>query len=407
MGNNRTLSRLRVAAVVAAGGTGTRMNAGIPKQFLEIAGRPILCHTVERLAELEQVREIIVALPPEHIARAEALLGARARCVAGGASRQESVLNAVRALPAEIDVILVHDAVRPLCPGDVMLRVLETAWTKGAAIPGLPATDTIGRVSRRGRLLQTPPRAELYAIQTPQGFHAALLRRALEAADAEGFQGTDESSVVRRAGHAVWVVPGSPDNLKITRPLDLELAARLMGKETGNMNATQVRIGQGIDYHRLAAGRRLVLGGVEIPFERGLEGHSDADVLLHAVCDALLGAAAMGDLGRLFPDTDPAWRGRASLHFLEEVGRRLAAAGWRALNVDATLVLERPKIAPHAPRMRRNIAAALGLDEGAVSVKATTSEGMNAEGRGEGVSAQAVALIARTPAPVKEKDHEP
>ncbi|MBN2338321.1 MAG: 2-C-methyl-D-erythritol 4-phosphate cytidylyltransferase [Acidobacteria bacterium] len=400
MSDTRTLSRPRAAAVIAAGGTGTRMNAGVPKQFLEIAGRPILCHTVERMAALPQVRAIVVALPAGHIPRAEALLGARARCVAGGESRQDSVLNAVRALPADIDVILVHDAVRPLCPEDLMLRVLEAAWAKGAAVPGLPATDTIGRVSRRGRLLVTPPRAELYAIQTPQGFHAALLREALERAQAEGFRGTDESSVVRRAGHAVWVVPGSPDNLKITRPPDLELAGRLLGKETERMDAPEVRVGQGIDYHRLTAGRRLVLGGVEIPFERGLEGHSDADVLLHAVCDALLGAAGMGDIGRLFPDSDPAWRGRASLFFLEEVGRLLAAEGWRALNVDATLVLERPKIAPHALAMRRNIAAALGLDEGAVGVKATTSEGMNAEGRGEGVSAQAVALIARGPAPV-------
>jgi 2-C-methyl-D-erythritol 4-phosphate cytidylyltransferase/2-C-methyl-D-erythritol 2,4-cyclodiphosphate synthase len=400
MPDTRTLSRIRAAAVIAAGGTGTRMNAGVPKQFLEIAGRPILCRTVERMAALPQVRAIVVALPAAHIPRAEALLGDRARCVAGGASRQDSVLGAVRALPADIDVILVHDAVRPLCPEEVMLRVLEAAWTKGAAVPALPATDTIGRVSRRGRVLVTPPRAELYAIQTPQGFHAALLREALERAEAEGFQGTDESSVVRRAGHAVWVVPGSPDNLKITRPLDLEIAGRLLGEETGSMNAPEVRVGQGIDYHRLTAGRRLVLGGVEIPFDKGLEGHSDADVLLHAVCDALLGAAGMGDIGRLFPDTDPAWRGRASLFFLEEVGRRVTAGGWRALNVDATLVLERPKIAPFAPRMRQNIAAALGLDEGAVSVKATTSEGMNAEGRGEGVSAQAVALLARAPAPV-------
>jgi len=399
MPDTRTLSRLRAAAVIAAGGTGTRMNAGVPKQFLEIAGRPILCRTVERMALLPQVRAIVVALPAAHIPRAEALLGGRARCVAGGETRQDSVLGAVRALPADIDVILVHDAVRPLCPEEVMLRVLETAWAKGAAVPALPATDTIGRVSRRGRVLRTPPRAELYAIQTPQGFHAALLREALERAEAEGFQGTDESSVVRRAGHAVWVVPGSPDNLKITRPLDLEIAGRLLGKE-GAVNGPEMRVGQGIDYHRLATGRRLVLGGVEIPFEKGLEGHSDADVLLHAVCDALLGAAGMGDIGRLFPDTDPAWRGRASLFFLEEVGRRVAAAGWRAVNVDATLVLERPKIAPHAAAMRRRIAAALGLGEGAVSVKATTSEGMNAEGRGEGVSAQAVALLARAPEPV-------
>lgn len=395
--------RLKAAAVIAAGGTGTRMNAGVPKQFLRIAGKPILLHTIEGIASLEEVAQIIIALPPEHIAQAEAILRshpipADLRCVPGGPNRQESVRNGVaRAFP-DTDVILVHDAVRPLCPRDMMLRVLDAAWDKGAAVPGLPATETIQRVSRKGRVLATPPREELYAIQTPQAFHAGILKAALDQAHAAGFLGTDESSVVRWAGHPVYVVPGSPDNLKITRPLDLDIAEQLFSQrrhdthEVG-MNASNFRIGQGIDYHRLVEGRRLILGGVDIPFEKGLEGHSDADVLAHAVCDAILGAAGLGDIGQHFPDTDPAYRNRSSLFFLSEVRHKVESEGWKISNVDATLLVQRPRIAPHAPLMKQNIADSLGLNVVDVSIKATTTEGLNAEGRGEGISAQAIALL--------------
>jgi 2-C-methyl-D-erythritol 4-phosphate cytidylyltransferase/2-C-methyl-D-erythritol 2,4-cyclodiphosphate synthase len=247
-------------------------------------------------------------------------------------------------------------------------------------------------------VLSTPPRQELYAIQTPQAFHAEILKSALERAHREGFLGTDESSVVRWAGHPVMVVPGSPDNIKITRPLDLAIAELLISKRQGEtadmkMSESGFRIGHGIDYHRLTEGRRLVLGGVEIPFEKGLEGHSDADVLSHAVCDALLGAAGLGDIGQHFPDTDPFNRDRSSLDFLREVKAKIEAAGWKIQNVDATLLVQKPRLAPHAPAMRQNIADSLGLDAAEVNIKATTTEGMNAEGQGEGMSAQAIALL--------------
>ena len=295
---------------------------------------------------------------------------------------------------------MVHDAVRPVCDRDTMRRVLDAAWETGAAVPGLPATETIQRVSRKGRVLATPPREELFAIQTPQAFHAGILRSALDRAEAAGFVGTDESSVVRWAGHPVTVVPGSPDNIKITRPMDLEIAERLISgnsrKEDGaDMGESRLRVGQGIDFHRLVEGRKLILGGVEIPFALGLEGHSDADVLAHAICDALLGAAAMGDIGQHFPDTDPAHRNRSSLEFLRAVRTKIEAAGWMIQNVDATLLAQRPKLMPHAPAMKKNIALALGISVAAVSVKATTTEGMNAEGRGEGISAQAIALLQK------------
>ena len=220
------------------------------------------------------------------------------------------------------DIILVHDAVRPFCDIETIKRVVDAAWRKGGAVPALPATETIQRVSRGGRVLRTPPREELYAIQTPQCFRAAVLRGALEKAEAAGFLGTDESSVVRWAGHPVVVVPGSPENIKITRRVDLLLGEALLSagrSAAGQENDLMIRIGQGTDYHRLVAGRKLVLGGVEIPYEMGLEGHSDADALSHAICDALLGAAALGDIGRHFPDSDPAHRNRSSLEFLREV----------------------------------------------------------------------------------------
>jgi 2-C-methyl-D-erythritol 4-phosphate cytidylyltransferase / 2-C-methyl-D-erythritol 2,4-cyclodiphosphate synthase len=391
------------AAVIAAGGTGIRMNAGTPKQFLEVAGKPILLHTIERISSIENVIQIVIALPPEHIPAAEAILRrapvqVEIRCASGGPTRQESVRNGTMQIRQDADVIMVHDAVRPICDLEMMLRVLDAAWEKGAAVPGLPATETIQRVSPSGRVLSTPPRQELYAIQTPQAFHAGILRLALDRAHVAGFLGTDESSVVRWAGHRVVVVPGSPDNIKITRPMDLAIAEILLSETAEKaavpeMSESNFRVGQGIDYHRLVEGRKLILGGVDIPYEKGLEGHSDADALSHAICDALLGAAALGDIGKHFPDTDPAQRGRSSLEFLREVRAKIEAESWVIQNVDATLLAQRPKVAPYMLSMRQNIAESLGVNVAAVNIKATTTEGMNAEGRGEGISAQAIALV--------------
>jgi 2-C-methyl-D-erythritol 4-phosphate cytidylyltransferase/2-C-methyl-D-erythritol 2,4-cyclodiphosphate synthase len=409
---------LKIAAIIAAGGTGTRMSSTLPKQFLKIAGKPILLHTVERLISLENVIQIVIALPSRHVAAARSMLRGKAwrvpvRCVRGGASRQESVRRGVAHIRSHVDLILVHDAVRPLCDRPTMQRVVSAARELGGAVPALPATETIQRVSRRGRILATPPREELYAIQTPQGFHARILKSSLERAHLEGFAGTDESSVVRWAGHHVGIVPGSPQNIKITHPIDLEIAELLMAEllmaellmkgeaeeslapDSGRAAKSSIRIGHGIDYHRLATGRRLILGGVEIPFEKGLLGHSDADVLLHAICDALLGAAALGDIGRHFPDSDESHRNRSSLEFLSSVHRKVAAAGWKIVNMDATLLAQGPRLSPYMETMKKNIARSIGLPASEISIKATTTEGMNAEGLGEGISAHAVALLER------------
>ena len=226
---------IRAAFVIAAGGTGARMKASVPKQFLEIAGKPVLLLTVEAIAALTVVTQIVIALPLEHIPRAEEILSDRTlrirpECVVGGPNRQSSVKNGCDRVNSDANVIAVHDAVRPLCPLDVMEKTLLVAWEKGAAVPGLQATETIQRVSRKGYVLRTPPREELYAIQTPQAFKADLIREALDRAEKEGFIATDESSVARWAGHRVTIVPGSPDNIKITRPMDMEIARLLLSR---------------------------------------------------------------------------------------------------------------------------------------------------------------------------------
>ena len=378
------------------------MKTGLPKQFLELAGEPILVRTLAQVLGVDGLVQIVIALPGAHIPMAKSLLESRSwrfpvDCVRGGSNRQESVRRALAHARSDADLILVHDAVRPLCDPGLMNRVLDAARTTGAAVPVIPATETIQRVSRRGRILSTPPREELYAVQTPQCFRARILESSLDRARAAGFQGTDESSIVRWAGHPVTAVPGAENNIKITHPADLKLAELMLKESSASAGkvSTMIRVGQGIDYHRLVEGRRLTLGGVHVPFEKGLEGHSDADVLTHAVCDALLGAAAMGDIGQHFPDTDPAHRDRPSLEFLGVIRLRLLEAGWIVRNVDAVLVAEKPKIAAFVPEMRRRIAESLGIQRDQVSVKATTTEGMNAEGHGDGISAQAVALIER------------
>ena len=378
------------------------MKSGLPKQFLELAGQPILVRTLAQVIDVEEVVQVVIPLPAGHLLQAKSLLECRpwrvpVECVRGGPNRQESVRRALVHARSDADLILVHDAVRPLCDTGLMNRVLDAARTKGAAVPVIPATETIQRVSQRGRILSTPPREELHAVQTPQCFQASILRPSLERARKAGFQGTDESSIVRWAGHPVIAVRGAANNIKITHPIDLKLAELILTESSGSTEkgSAMIRVGQGIDCHRLVEGRRLILGGVLIPFEKGLEGHSDADVLTHAICDALLGAAAMGDIGQHFPDTDPAHRGRPSLEFLGEVRAKLRQAGWIVRNVDAVLIVQRPRLAPFVPEMRRKIAESLGVQEEDVSVKATTTEGMNAEGRGEGISAQAVALIEK------------
>jgi 2-C-methyl-D-erythritol 4-phosphate cytidylyltransferase/2-C-methyl-D-erythritol 2,4-cyclodiphosphate synthase len=285
------------------------------------------------------------------------------------------------------EIVVVHDAARPMVSADLIDRTLAAAVEHGAALAALRATDTVKRGNADGVVVETVPRESVYLAQTPQAFHASVLREALSS----GMDATDEATLVERAGMPVRLVEGDPRNVKITTAGDVELAERLM-RDRGSI---AVRIGNGYDLHRLVAGRPLVLGGVTIPFELGLEGHSDADVVCHAVTDAVLGAASMGDIGRHFPDTDPQWKGADSVKLLAHAVSLVRAVGWTVANVDVVVIAERPKLVPVAAQMRENLAAALQCGVEQVSVKGKTNEGVDATGAGQAIAAHAVALIQR------------
>lgn len=388
----------RVAAIVAAGGSGLR--AGVAKQWLVLGGETILRRSSRALAACPEVDEVIAVVPPGDEARgARELreLGKPSRAVAGGTARADSVRNGLAAA-AEAAVVLVHDAARPFASPGLASRVADAAARDGAALAALLATDTVKRAgapfdagvagapAQATRVVETLDRRTLWLAQTPQGFRRDLLLRAYEAAGTGASLATDECSLVERVGAPVTLVPGEPGNFKITGSEDVERARAAL--------EAPVAMGVGYDTHRFAPGRRLVLGGVEFEGD-GLLGHSDADVCAHAIGDAILGAAGLGDLGRHFPDTDPRWKGVSSLVLLAEIARMAGERGWRVGNCDVTLAARRPKVAPRAEEMRARLASALGIAAGQVNVKATTGEGMGFVGREEGIAAHAVALLVR------------
>jgi 2-C-methyl-D-erythritol 4-phosphate cytidylyltransferase/2-C-methyl-D-erythritol 2,4-cyclodiphosphate synthase len=390
----------RIGAIVAAGGSGSR--AGLPKQWAVLGGQSVLRRSARLLAGCDLIDELVVVVPPGEEARGAsevAGLAKGARIVAGGADRAESVRNGLGALDG-CTVVLVHDAARPFASPALVRAVAEAAAREGAALAAVPVTDTVKRAGPgvadlpspdggpgQGLLVdETLDRRALWLAQTPQGFRRDLLLRAFEAAGAAASQATDECALVERLGEPVALVRGEPGNFKITTAGDLERARAL----------TEAPFAAGVAYdcHRFQAGRRLVLGGVEFEGD-GLLGHSDADVCAHAIGDAVLGAAGLGDLGRHFPDTDPRWQGVSSLALLREIARLAAEAGWRVGNADVTLAARRPRIAPRAEAMRARLAEALGVSPAQVNVKATTGEGMGFVGRGEGIAAHATALLVR------------
>jgi 2-C-methyl-D-erythritol 4-phosphate cytidylyltransferase/2-C-methyl-D-erythritol 2,4-cyclodiphosphate synthase len=377
---------VHVTAIIAAGGRGARFGGDRPKQLQALGGRPILQRSVDAFRLHPRVTDVIVALPAQLAASPPDYLHEGVTVVAGGERRQDSVSNAF-ARVGRADIVLVHDAARPLVSADVITRAIEGAAEHGAAIAAVAATDTIKRGDPWGVIVGTLPREEIYLAQTPQAFRTAVLRDALALAEA-GTDATDEAMLAERAGHAVRLVEGDPRNLKITTAGDLERAEQLLGASTGVL-----RIGNGYDLHRLVDGRRLVLGGVTIPFDRGLQGHSDADAVCHAATDAILGAAAAGDIGRHFPDTDPKWKDADSLALLEHAATIVGNAGYRIVNVDLVVIAERPKLMPHAAAMRANLARALGISVDQVSVKGKTNEGVDSMGTGDSIAVHAVALV--------------
>jgi 2-C-methyl-D-erythritol 4-phosphate cytidylyltransferase/2-C-methyl-D-erythritol 2,4-cyclodiphosphate synthase len=371
------------------------------KQFALLAGVPVLARALAAFDALPGLREVVVVLPPAELDRGRELLDAAGRrsavCVAGGATRQESVRRGLDAL-GEVEVVLVHDAARPLLSPALARRVLEVARSGVGAVPVLPVGDTLKRV--RAGALATVPREGLLAAQTPQGFPRAMLLEAHRRAAAGGVTATDDAALCERFGFAVRAVEGEAANLKLTRPEDLDLAEGLVERLGGERPAgahrdgagLAVRTGLGYDVHRLEEGRPCIIGGVRLDFARGPAGHSDGDVLLHAIADALLGSAGEADIGHRFPPGDPAWAGADSADLLRRV-REAIEPRFEIAYVDAVVVAEAPRLAPHVPAIRRRIAAILGIDAGLVNVKATTAEGLGAVGRGEGIAAQAVATL--------------
>jgi len=388
-----------VAAIIAAGGRGVRLGADRPKQFLEIQGRSILELSIKALAASDRIDEIVVALPGEHldaVARSfEGQIKQPLHFVAGGERRQDSVANAFAKTSERADVVVIHDAARPFVTTDVIDRAIDGALEYGAAIAAVTVRDTVkqtGDANAQGsrRILATIPRDSVFLAQTPQAFVRDVLARAL----AEGTQvdATDEAMLVERLGLPVHIVEGDPGNVKITTPEDLATANAVAVQR----RQPRLRIGNGYDLHRLVAGRPLILGGVTISFELGLDGHSDADIVCHAVTDAVLGAAGIGDIGRLFPDTDPKWKGADSIALLTGAIAKVHEAGYRVSNIDVTVIAQKPKLLPYLEAMQANLAAALAVEPTAVSIKGKTNEGVESMGRSESMACHAVALLERS-----------
>ena len=390
-----TSTSVPVGVIIPAAGFGSRMGAAVPKQFLELAGEPILARTLRVFLQHPAVAVVVAVLPPEHLHSGQAqllpLLSPNERekllFTAGGATRQESVRNGLAALPVEIGRILVHDGARPLVTAEIIDRCLAGIAQHGAALTAVPVKDTLKEVAGE-MICRTVDREQLWQAQTPQGMERSLLEQAYPHAEASGFLGTDEASLLEYAGIPVAVVMGSEQNIKITRPDDLRIAAGLLREEN-----TMLRIGHGFDAHRLVAGRKLILGGQEIPYHLGLDGHSDADVLTHALMDALLGALGKGDIGRHFPDTDEQYRGADSLRLLAQVMQLAGEKRLRLVNADITVICQRPKLAPHMDAMKTRLAAVCGVAAEQINIKATTTERMGYTGRGEGISTHAVVLM--------------
>ncbi|HUB49934.1 MAG TPA: bifunctional 2-C-methyl-D-erythritol 4-phosphate cytidylyltransferase/2-C-methyl-D-erythritol 2,4-cyclodiphosphate synthase [Acetobacteraceae bacterium] len=372
---------MRIAAILVAAGSGSRFGGETPKQFLVVAGKPVIRHAAEALAAYASLLLPVGDAEPINAA----LSGLEhLQAVPGGAMRQDSVLAGLEALVGyEPDVVLVHDAARPCIPAGTIPALLSALREHSGAIPGQPVADTLKRV-KAGVIAATVPRDGLFRAQTPQAFRFAVLLAAHRAGVAGA---TDDAALLEAAGGTVAIVPGSEDNIKLTYPEDLLRLERAM---TAHLIP---RIGTGFDVHVLAAGRPLMLCGVAVPHDKGLAGHSDADVGIHALCDAIYGALAEGDIGRHFPPSEAAWKDADSARFLAHAAARIAARGGVLANADVTLICERPKIAPHAEAMRSRLAELLGVDAGRISVKATTTEKLGFTGRGEGIAAQAAATV--------------
>ncbi len=377
------------AAIIVAAGSGSRAGGGLSKQWRTVAGKPVARWSIEAFYAAG-AKTIVAVVPPQEVDTAKALLGDMKGLIfaEGGATRAQSVMSGLRALAWDDEIVMIHDAARPFLGMGHIRSLLEGMEGADGAILALPVADTIKREA--GDTIVTASRDGLWRAQTPQAFRISALNVAYAAwSDAEA--PTDDAGVIEASGGKVRLVPGDPMLMKLTYPEDFLMAERLAG------SARITRTGQGVDAHRLGPGDGVWLCGIKIPSDKALIGHSDADAGLHAITDAILGAIGQGDIGDHFPPTDPQWKGAPSHLFLKHAGDLVRSAGGTLINVDVTLICERPKIKPHREAMRSKLAEILDLPIDRISVKATTTEGMGYTGREEGILAQAIASV-ETPA---------
>ena len=374
------------AAIIVAAGRGTRAGGALPKQWQRLGGRPIAAHAMDKFAAHPHISQLILVLHPDDIDTPLWPRKPAAHIVAGGATRAASVQAGLAAVGADITQVLIHDAARPLVSDTLIDRVLNALETHQGAAPAVAVTDTLWH-GDDGQVTGVQDRTGLYRAQTPQGFHLAPLFAAHAVSTGDE---TDDVAVARAAGMDVAIVAGDEDNIKITTPGDFARAEKLM------RHHMDIRCGNGYDVHRFETGDHVWLCGVQIPHTRGLQGHSDADVGMHAVTDAIYGALGMGDIGQHFPPSDPQWKGAASHIFLEHAVGLATKHGFSISNADCTLVCEFPKIGPHQDAMKAVMAAYMGVESSRLSVKATTSERLGFTGREEGIAALATVTLVKT-----------
>jgi len=378
------VTAMPVTAIIVAAGSGSRMGEGTPKQYRTIAGKAVLAHAVDALKSHPDVNSVRIVIADGQEITAQAALNGRdvEPFIVGGATRAASVANGLAGIENG-GIVLIHDAARPFCPHDVIDRLLGALEEAPAAVPALPVADTLA--SGAERIERMADRKGLVRVQTPQAFRVDALRSAMATAGAT--DSTDESSVMIAAGFKVAIVEGDPVLEKLTGPADFERAEALQ------LAFLAPRTGFGFDVHAFSGSGPIMMGGIEVPHERGLAGHSDADVVLHAITDALLGTIAEGDIGQHFPPSDPQWKGASSDRFLAHAASLVAARGGVIDHVDCTVICEAPKVGPYRDAMRQRVAEILALPVSRVSIKATTTERLGFTGRGEGIAAQAVASV--------------
>jgi len=385
----------KAVAIIPAAGFGTRMRTDQPKQYLSLCNIPILVHTVLKFLSAPCISSIIVVVPADHLKSTREMFCKHSlpeeniTLVPGGRRRQDSVKAGLDQVPSEFEIVMVHDGARPLVEVELIERCCRAAADCGAVIAAVPVKDTIKKSSAANQILATVDRQSLWQAQTPQAMHRVLLAKAFALnGDADV---TDEASLLEKAGIPVQLIPGKETNLKITRPEDLVLAEKIVCPKS----EMKIRIGHGYDAHRFSTDRELILGGIAIPHSKGLAGHSDADVLTHALCDALLGAMGKGDIGKHFPDTDKSFHNIYSIKLLEQVIGLVEEQGMQICNIDMTIICQAPRLSAYLDQMRSLLSQSCRTDVDNINIKATTTEKMGFTGREEGISSHAVVLLQR------------